>query len=626
MCGINGIYSFKKLPIEIEALQRMASLMTHRGPDDDGIVVDRYAGMSFRRLSIIDKTGANQPLFNEDRSLMLVCNGEIYNYKTLRQELINKGHTFRSDGDVETIIHLYEEYGIDCVDHLRGMFAFILWDSKKEQFFAARDHFGIKPFYFWFNNDKLVCSSELKSVLNEGVGPFKLDEQSLLHYLSFQYVPEPATMVEGVNKLPAGYRLIARGSELTVEEYWKAEFEPTEEREDQVRENIKSALTESVQLHRQSDEPVGSFLSSGIDSTAIAALLRKSGPLKTFSVGFEDAGINECDIARETAKILGTEHYEWSLSEDDFFESVETAVWHQDDPVADPSAIPLYLLSQMASKHVKVVLSGEGADEFFGGYRIYQEPLSLQYFQWLTPSMKQTVREKLKFLPDFYGKNYLTRAMTPIEDRFIGNAKIFTDDVFDVVREDIRVRSNICETAFQRVKPYYEAAADYDDVTKMQIIDTNFWLPGNILAKADKMSMAHSLELRVPFVDRSVFDVARKISVQGKVDRKTTKRLFREAMKGIVPEHVLNRPKLGFPVPLRHWLRGERGKVCMLFILESGLNQYINETYVTKLFEEHQRGTSDHSRKIWCLYILAQWHVQYLEGGKSSFSYLSGVS
>ncbi|WP_280769594.1 asparagine synthase (glutamine-hydrolyzing) [Salipaludibacillus daqingensis] len=625
MCGINGIYSFNKQLVDRARLQTMANVMVHRGPDDDGVEIDNFVGIGFRRLAIIDQSGANQPLFNENNRLMLVCNGEIYNYKDLREDLMTKGHEFRTNGDAETILHLYEEYGVDCVDHVQGMFSFILWDSEHELFFAARDHFGIKPFYYWYDDEKLICSSELKSVLGEFTGPAKLNEQSLLHFLSFQYVPEPATMVEGVYKLPAGHRLIVKGNDFKIERYWKPVFDPIEEPDEQVRKKIRKALTKSVELHSQSDVPIGSFLSSGIDSTAIAAMLRKMGPLKTFSVGFE-GGLNECEVARKTAEILDTDHHEWTLSEEDFFQAVESAVWHQDDPVADPSAIPLYLLSKMASRHVKVVLSGEGADEFFGGYRIYQEPQALKYFQWLPPSIKRAWKKHSRQFPDFFGKNYLNRAMTLLENRFIGNAKIYTEDVLDVVHENLKERYLHNETAFQLVKPFYEGAKNMDDVTKMQIIDTNFWLPGNILAKADKMSMAHSLELRVPFVDQSVFEVGRKISLPGKVNRKTTKRIFREAMSGIVPDHVLHRRKLGFPVPLRNWLKGERGEKCLYFILESGLSQYLNERYVDKLFWEHQMDKADHSRKIWCLYILAQWHVLYIENEKKSYSYLDGAS
>lgn len=622
MCGINGIFYFDGRAFDPASLQSMCKQMFHRGPDDDGFFTDQGVGLSFRRLSIIDLEGARQPIASEDKSIQMICNGEIYNYQSLRKELQARGHSFRTAGDTETIIHLYEEYGKDCVHHLRGMFAFILWDNRTETFFAARDHFGIKPLYYTYDQEKLECSSELKSLLLASNFSPRLDLQSLVYYLTFQYVPDPRTMLEGVWKLPPAHRLIAQNGSVQAERYWLPEFKPVEQPVSKIREDIREVLQESVRLHMQSDVPVGCFLSSGIDSTAIAALMRKLQPIKTFSVGFE--GNNECSIARLTATELQTEHYEWLISEEEYFNVVNGCIWFQDDPVADPSAIALYIVAKMAAQHVKVVLSGEGADELFGGYRIYQEPIALSPLQWMPQPFKETLHKLVGKMPGFQGKNYLLRATTPLEDRFIGNAKLFTDEVYDVIdRKRLLNRSDL-RNAFQWARQYYDQVQGLDDITKMQYIDINLWMPGNILAKADKMTMAHSLELRVPFLDREVFAVAGSIPARYLVDRTTTKRALREAMQGIVPSHVINRPKLGFPVPIRDWLRGKRGDACLSLIQSSGLCQFLNKDYITGLLRQHQSGAADYSRKIWSIYVLAQWYNFFVEDLEPA--YLTGTS
>ncbi len=607
MSGINGILHFNDTPVDLASLQSMCNKMLHRGPDDEGFFLERKVGLGFRRLSVIDPEGARQPIANENGSIQLICNGKIYNYQALKKELQAKGHIFRTAGDAETIVHLYEEHGKDCVHHLRGMFAFILWDSRTETFFAARDHFGIKPFYYTHDKEKLVCSSELKSLLAAGNIPMHLDLQSLAYYLTFQYVPDPGTMLEGIRKLPPAHRLLAQGGIIKIERYWQPDFKPVEQPANNIRQEIRKALQESIRLHLQSDAPPGCFLSSGIDSTAITALVRQLQPIKTFTVGFEGDN-NECNIARTTAARLGTEHYERVIGEEEYFGVIGDCIRFQDDPVADPSAIALYMAAEMAARHVKVVLSGEGADELFGGYRIYQEPIALRPLQWMPDPLKKAVHKLAKEMPAFRGKNYLLRATTPLEKRFVGNAKLFTDDVYDVINEKKLFGYSNIEDAFQWTRQYYNQVQDLNDITKMQYIDINLWMPGNILAKADKMTMAHSVELRTPFLDQDVFAIARSIPVKHLVSRATTKRALREALQDIVPPHVINRPKLGFPVPIKDWLRGKRGDTCLASIQSSGIRQFINMDYITQLVHQHQSRTADHARKIWSIYVLAQWY------------------
>lgn len=624
MCGINGILWFNEQEAisrdkPEQLLQKMCNRMLHRGPDNQGIYINRQAGLGFRRLSIIDCAGADQPISNEDDTVHLICNGEIYNYRTLRQELERRGHFFKTKGDAETILHLYEEYGFDCVEHLRGMFAFILWDQNKKLLFGARDHFGIKPFYYTYDHRRLVCSSEIKSILSLPDEDWEMDVQGLYHYLSFQYVPEPRTMIHGIKKLPAGHRLIAEGSDLRIEAYWQPQFQPQKQSPASLVQKVKDTFAESVQLHLESDVPIGCFLSSGIDSTAISAKASQLKSIHTFSVGFEGQ-YNELAYSLETAKWLQTEHHQWQIGEEDYFSALPLCIYYQDDPVADPSAVALFLVSKMASEYVKVVLSGEGADELFGGYRIYQEPLALQYVDWLPASMKSRLNQVLRDSPAFYGKNYLLRATTPLEGRFIGNAKIFTDDLKDILSCQLQDNQKFMQDAFEWTQSYYQQITHLDEVSKMQTIDLRLWLTGNILAKADKMSMAHSLELRVPFLDREMFRIAQTIPPELKVNRKTTKILLREALKELLPPHIINRPKLGFPVPLSTWLRGRRGQECWELIQASGIDSYINLSYIESLIRKHQRGEGDYARKIWSIYILAQWYMMYMKKSGQALS------
>lgn len=618
MCGINGIVQRSGGQISAETLRHMNQAMIHRGPDDQGLWIDHHAGLSMRRLSIIDLEGASQPMMNEDGSIGMVCNGEIYNYASLREQLLAAGHQFRTNGDVEVILHLYEQYGTECVHHLRGMFAFLIWDSRTSSLFAARDRFGIKPLYYMEDNDVFICSSEISSLLAASPSRPQMDIQSMVYYLTMQYVPDPRTMLANVRKLPPAHILTLKDGRPEVKRYWQPRFNPDSGNDSMgtskslLAKRIREALSDSVRHHLASDVPVGCFLSSGIDSTAIAALMQaqSDAPFHTFSIGFEGEH-NECVVSRRTAAILKSNHHEWVISEQEYFDMVEECVRYQEDPVADPSAVALYGLSKMASQHVKVVLSGEGADELFGGYGIYREPAALRTVDWMPQPIKRSLRSVIRTLPNFYGKNYLLRASTPLEDRYVGNAKIFTDDVNKVLLQRMNEERTALQTAFQLMKPLYQQTEGEDDITRMQLIDLHFWLPGNILAKADKMSMAHSLELRVPFLDRGVFDAAASVPARYRVHKHVTKYLLREALRDIVPPHVLHRPKLGFPVPLRLWLSGKRGLHCLEAIRASGLSELLNMRYVEQLVALHQDGRADHARKIWCLYILALWFERF---------------
>jgi asparagine synthase (glutamine-hydrolysing) len=614
MCGITGAMYFEDREPSQAMLKAMTDVIVHRGPNDFGFWGENRIGFGFRRLSVIDLKEGHQPLSNEDDMVWIVFNGEIYNYKYLRHSLQEKGHQFKTHSDTEVIVHLYEEYGEDCVKHMRGMFGFVIWDRRKKLLFGVRDHFGIKPFYFYKDGRQFLFGSEIKSLLAAEGMDRTIHTESLLNYLTFQYVPEPDTMFRGIHKLPPGHFVkVTYDGEMTIRRYWDPMFEPEERPFDEYVEQIREGLKDSVIHHMQSDVDRGCFLSSGIDSTAIAAHMRSIEPIRTFSVGF-DGPNNETEIARQTASALDTEHFSKIITQNDFFSTLPKAVWHQDEPVADPSAIALYHVAQLAREQVTVVLSGEGADELFGGYRIYREPQALQPIERLPLALKRMLHALARLLPSgVKGRTDLLRGTTPLEQRFLGNAKIFSEEMKgEIVRIDQEMLRSY-KNPQQIAQQFYEKTRHQDPVTRMQYIDMNLWLPGDILMKADKMTMAHSLELRVPFLDVELYEVARKIPAHYRIAEGTTKYIFRKAMEGLIPDFILNRPKLGFPVPLRDWLKGNQGKVIMEQIAASGIEDYINIDTVRQMMTKHQNGQGDYARRIWTIYMFALWHVTYME-------------
>ncbi len=459
-----------------------------------------------------------------------------------------------------------------------------------------------------------MFASEIKSLIASGTLERSIRTESLLNYLTFQYVPEPDTMFEGIHKLPPGHTVtVTFDGQMTVRKYWDPMLEPEDKPFDYYVELLRETLKDSVIHHMHSDVDRGCFLSSGIDSTAIAAHMKAIEPIRTFSVGFEGPN-NETIIASQTAEALGTEHYNKMITKDDYFNTLPTAVWHQDEPVADPSAIALYHVAGLAREHVTVVLSGEGADELFGGYRIYREPLSLRPLEMMPLGVRRILHAIARRLPSgLTGRNYLLRGTTPLEERFIGNAKIFSEDMkSEVLRVDEEMLQEY-RNPFDIAKPFYDRTKHLDPVSRMQYIDMNLWMPGDILMKADKMTMAHSLELRVPFLDKELFEVARRIPAKYRIAQGTTKYIFRKAMEGIIPDFILNRPKLGFPVPLRDWLQGSQGTLLLERIKASGIEDYVNIKAVENMLAKHQSGQGDYARRLWIVYIFALWHMAYME-------------
>src|SRR4051812_34956539 len=556
--------------------------LRHRAPDETEVWSDDRVVYGFNRLSFIDIEHSHQPMPYADGRYRIVFNGEIYNYLELRAELAEQGATFATEGDTEAIVAGYHLWGEDVVQRLRGMFAFVIWDTQTKTVFGARDPFGIKPlFTARLADGALVFSSEKKSVL-EMLGGSKaaggVDPASLQHYLTLQYVPEPATLHRGIRRIESGTSFTVVDGELRTKRYFHPTFpiRPVAKDDEQaLYDRIADVLDDSVRMHIRADVTVGSFLSGGIDSTAIAALAKRYNPkLLTFTTGFEREGFSEIDVAAESAAAIGVEHITKVVSPEEFAESIPLVVWYLDDPVADPALVPLHFVAREARKHVKVVLSGEGADELFGGYNIYREPLSLAAFDKQPGGIRRALGALSTRLPDgMRGKDLLRRGSIPLEQRYYGNARIFRDDELTFLEQRDPDLSHVAVTAelYRRTRE-----AGYDDVTAMQYVDLFTWLRGDILVKADKMTMANSLELRVPFLDPEVFAVAGTLPVDQRVTKETTKYALRRALEQIVPPHVLNRRKLGFPVPTRHWLAEDLHEWARQIIEESQTDEWLH--------------------------------------------------
>ena len=614
MCGFIGcVHDITQNYSEEQKQQfkKMNDIITHRGPDDDGFYYDDHIQFGFRRLSIIDIESGHQPLTYENERYWIIFNGEIYNYVELREDLLKEGLTFATSSDTEVIIALYSHLKEKAVERLRGMFAFVIWDKQEQTLYGARDPFGIKPFFYFEDGERTFFGSEKKSILL-ALENDVLNYDALQHYLTYQFVPEPNTLSEGIKKLEPGHYFTKRiGSGLEIKRYWKAQFKPVHKSEADFVKEIKDVLFDSVEKHMRSDVPVGSFLSGGIDSSIIASIAKEFHPsIKTFSVGFERNGFSEIDVAKETAEKLGVENISYVISPEEYMNEVPKIMWHMDDPLADPACVPLYFVAREARKHVTVVLSGEGADELFGGYNIYREPQSLEVFNKMPRVGKVLLKGIASMMPEgMKGKSFIERGVTPMEERYIGNAKMFTEaekrDVLNVYHEGLNYTDI--------TKPLYEESRGYDPVDRMQYIDIHTWMRGDILLKADRVTMAHSLELRVPFLDKAVFEVASKIPTSLKTANGTTKYILRKAAEGIVPAHVLDRKKLGFPVPIRHWLKNEMNDWAKKIIQESNTDHLINKSYVLRLLEDHCQGKADNSRKIWTVLMFMVWHQVYVE-------------
>lgn len=617
MCGLIGFLSSTSSAAQVRPdIEASLVCMRHRGPDEAGAWNDDDVVIGFRRLSIIDLEHSHQPLPYLDGRYQLIFNGEIYNYLELRERLSRDfGATFQTDGDSEAIVAAYHYLGEDCVLELRGMFSFLIWDTEDRVMFGARDWFGIKPLYTYADERGTFFASEKKALLSvAGRGAGDVDPVALQHYLSLQYVPEPASMHANISRIESGCSFTLRpGDTVQPRRYFRPDFAPRPvQNPRRLYSDIAAALEDSVRVHMRADVTVGAFLSGGIDSTAIAALAKRHNPdLITFTTGFEREGFSEIDVAAETAEAIGVRHVTKVVTAQEMMETLPLIVWYLDDPVADPALVPLYFIAREARKHVKVVLSGEGADELFGGYTIYREPISLRPFDRVPASARRGLLAISRRLPEgLRGKDLLRRGALGIEQRYYGNARIFRTEELDGLLRTLNPAVSYMDVTRQ----LYADTAHLDGSTRMQYVDLFTWLRGDILVKADKMTMANSLELRVPFLDTEVFSVAATIPTNEKITKTTTKYALRQALADIVPAHVLNRAKLGFPVPIRHWLKDSMYDWARAHILASGADQYIDTAATLALLEAHRAGPHDYSRKIWTLLVFIIWHGIFIEG------------
>lgn len=602
MCGFVGFCDDSKNKKKI--IRDMADIIKHRGPDSDGYYVDNNIALGFRRLSIIDLDKGSQPIFNEDKDKVIVFNGEIYNYKEIREELKSKGHKFSTNTDTEVILHGYEEYKEDILNKLRGMFAFVIYDIKEKSLFGARDFYGIKPFYYYYDNENFLFGSEIKSFLGNPNFKKELNKDMLSQYLTFQCSIGEDTFFKNTYKLLPGHYFIYKDKELEVKKYYEVKLEPNDDKSlEEWVSGIREVIDNSVLTHKVSDVEVGSFLSSGVDSSLIAKL---SSVDKTFTVGYDNKKYSEIDYAKEFSDKINVSNVSKKISKEEYFKEFSNVQYYMDEPLADASAVMLYFLSKTASKHVKVCLSGEGADEIFGGYNIYHEPYSVSWYNKIPYFIRKCIGILVYPFRNYTGFNFLYRRSKKIEDRYIGNAFIFEpNDAKKIVNFNYGNK-----TYKDFTKPYYDKVSDLDVVTKMQYIDFNFWLIYDILLKADKMSMANSLEVRVPYLDREVIEYASKLPSKYKIVGNETKYAFRKVAKEELADKVADKKKLGFPVPIREWLKEDDvyQEVKNMF-LESGY--FFKPKKIIKLLDDHRAGKRDNSRKIWTIYTFLVWYQEY---------------
>ena len=602
MCGFVGFCDDSKNKKKI--IRDMADIIKHRGPDSDGYYVDNNIALGFRRLSIIDLDKGSQPIFNEDKDKVIVFNGEIYNYKEIREELKSKGHKFSTNTDTEVILHGYEEYKEDILNKLRGMFAFVIYDIKEKSLFGARDFYGIKPFYYYYDNENFLFGSEIKSFLGNPNFKKELNKDMLSQYLTFQCSIGEDTFFKNTYKLLPGHYFIYKDKELEVKKYYEVKLEPNDDKSlEEWVSGIREVIDNSVLAHKVSDVEVGSFLSSGVDSSLIAKL---SSVDKTFTVGYDNKKYSEIDYAKEFSDKINVSNVSKKISKEEYFKEFSNVQYCMDEPLADASAVMLYFLSKTASKHVKVCLSGEGADEIFGGYNIYHEPYSVSWYNKIPYFIRKCIGILVYPFRNYTGFNFLYRRSKKIEDRYIGNAFIFEpNDAKKIVNFNYGNK-----TYKDFTKPYYDKVSDLDVVTKMQYIDFNFWLIYDILLKADKMSMANSLEVRVPYLDREVIEYASKLPSKYKIVGNETKYAFRKVAKEELADKVADKKKLGFPVPIREWLKEDDvyQEVKNMF-LESGY--FFKPKKIIKLLDDHKAGKRDNSRKIWTIYTFLVWYQEY---------------
>lgn len=628
MCGIAGFVDFwdanktRVADERAQILDSMCGVITHRGPDDQGVMLKEGIALGMRRLSIIDLPGGHQPISNEDNSVTIIFNGEIYNYRELQAGLQSRGHRFGTNSDTESIVHAYEEYGVSCVDHLRGMFAFAIWDDRKKSLFIARDRVGKKPLYYSITRSgSLVFGSELKSLLEHPEVNREINPQALDAYFSLGYVPDPLSIFQNVEKLPPGHHLTFTNGRLSVERYWDFSYETNANghRAVDYLDELRALLDEAVKLRLVSDVPLGAFLSGGVDSSTVVALMARhtNQPVKTFSIGFNEDSYNELEYARLTAQKFGTDHHEFLVTPD-ICDVVDKLAWHFDEPFADSSAIPTYVVSKLAREHVKVVLTGDGGDELFAGYSRYVTERRRSRFDAVPKIFKQGLMDPLsRRLPHgAWGRNYLQNVSLDPISRYLDSVSVFTGlnkgTLYTADFNNQLKNTRHLNAYFQELSGKVKTDASLDSLL---YIDSKTYLPGDILTKVDRMSMAVSLEARVPLLDHKLIEFVTRIPAELKMAGLETKHLFKRAIGNLVPPEILNRPKQGFGVPIQKWIN-QQLKERIRDTLSDGLTLergYVSRNHVALLLDEHARGRRDHSMALWALLMLELWHRQFVD-------------
>lgn len=604
MCGIVGLVTKKE---KENTIKLMSDRIKHRGPDGDGYFIDGDVALGHRRLSIIDLSSGDQPMFNEDGSVVTVFNGEIYNYQELKEELIALGHDFKTKSDTEVLVHGYEEWHTDLPKHLRGMFAFAIYDKNKNEVFLARDNFGIKPLYYAKMNDTFMFASEIKAFLDVPDFEKVFNESILETYLEFSFVPTNETFFKGVHRLDAGCSLLYKDGEIKLNKYFKLDFKEENMSFEDAVKNISDVMKDSVEKHLIADVEVGSFLSSGIDSSYIVSLAK---PDKTYTVGYENKKYDETMYAKDLAEKLGIKNESKIITKEEYLENISKIMYHLDEPTSDPAAISLYFVAKLASKDLKVVLSGEGADEFFGGYNYYREEVDYKFYNKLPFCIRHAIGKVASIFPEGRGFNFLVRRGEKLENSYIGVNRNFSSKMAKKV-----LKNNYELKAIDVTKDVYNEFKNYSNIDKMQAIDINFWLMKDILLKADRMTMASSIEGRVPFIDKEVFKVASHLPFDYKVTKENTKVALRAAAKEVIPTEAYKKKKLGFPVPVREWIKEGDFKEEVEKTLNSDVaNKYFNTKIINKMFEEHINGKKDNYRKIWTIYTFIKWYQVFFEG------------
>lgn len=591
--------------IEKEKLKENIKNMKYRGKNYKKTYINEYIRLGYSSSDRLNKDKNYEAISHGNKNYQIVFDGIIYNNFELRKRLKKKGYIFHSESDREVLLALYKEKGEDFLHDLRGVFSFVIWDEKRKKLFGARDRFGSKPFYYTENKEAFYFSSTVENLFPWQ--ELKLNLETFHHYLSYQYVPGAETIQENIYELEPGHYFYKKwGQDLKIKAYASLDFMPRNTTIKKEVNKIQDVLRESVHLHMEAEHPVGAFLSGGVDSSAIVAFAKEKNPnIPTFTVGFQREGFSEIDIARKTAEKLDVIHHYYEISSQEFIQVLPQVIQKMGDPVADPAAVPLYIAAREAKKNVDTILSGEGADELFGGYEIYREPKSLKIFDYIPKVLQNNLQKMAKLLPKgVRGKSFIERGTTPLKDRFIGNAKIFTEEEKRKLIKDYQ-----SDYQYKNIShPLYDKVSHYSDIHKMQYIDLHTWAPGDILVKADRMSMAHGLNLRSPFFDKEVFKVVSKIPSELTVTKTTTKSVLREALHGIVPDSVLYNKKLGFPVPLKYWLKNDLAGWAVEIIQKSPTDHLINKSYVYELLRVHQSNEYDYSREIWTILVFMIWY------------------